>query len=269
MDLSRERYRLCVYLRFADLESALGEGPRKITLQKLRKCGKWATCHIYNEASVEGLGDKARMPSTGVSEKLPTGVAGSTSTLPVEPDAENAGPREGKRSSRRRTHGFTSEREPVVAEGATRAQKRALRDREYSSRRARESAAAAARLREESHDPNKARLRARFERTSNQFREQAEAAWDYLDEHPVRGPYEVPPPFQSGYVGQTPLRDRSHMRVRWAPPAPQTNFQRPSRHPGVCPSCGSILGRPHVVTCPVRLARRAARSEASASTEPD
>jgi len=97
MALARERYHLCVYLRFFDLESLLGEGPKKIFLQKLRRShdrtGRVKNCDIFGK----GVGDETPLISDKRKESVVRAeVAASTEkenlgeVLPNKQEVENS-----------------------------------------------------------------------------------------------------------------------------------------------------------------------------------
>jgi len=149
MDSSR-RYRLSVFLRFSDLQSELGEGPKKITLQRLRKVRSWPSCGPDEEIVVKEDGDALVEPDS--TEEVPIVREQAVELDPPErrivqdsdgiriipgpdlPDAENGSP--GPSHRRQVDYSFPREpRLPVQYDSVmSRREKRALREREYISR---------------------------------------------------------------------------------------------------------------------------------------
>jgi len=156
---SRERYQLGIFLRFSELESELGKGPKKIALRKLRKVRSWPSYVPDDKTSGEGFGDE---PCDGIriipSKELDVCVASSEGV--GQTTAEKANPGNRERSDTRRTASFFSSnasRQILTETGQSRREKRAVREKEYVSRRLSEFRQLAAVRKEQIHSASNPR----------------------------------------------------------------------------------------------------------------
>jgi hypothetical protein len=258
---SLERYRLGVFLRFSDLESVLGGGPKKKTLRKLRGVRSWPSCLRDDDARVKGTGDSPRS-IVEVDKEFDASVGEPTSPsekaiLSVEVESKlSVNPQIS--SSVRRTAPFSpaSLRVFEVVDGMSRREKRAVREKEYTTRRLSEFRAIAATRKEkfqQSPTPRGQSLLAKTNREVNRLIGRVEE----VEDTPVRYPNrEIPPPFQEANrpAGRKRPLPPGYLASRDGPlPLPKaskcmTKFgcSRPQGHKGNCDSGGK---------CPIRQSR--------------
>jgi len=290
--MNPERYRLAVFLRFADLESALGRSPKKIALQRLRKVRSWPSCGFDNDAFVEGTRE-GPLPLSEKEEEFNIGVTADPVTENVifdDPNVRRTAPIFSKNSHRKVSD--------VI--GQSRKDKRATREMEYTSRRLSEFRALAAKREEAFQKSRSPDVQSSLQKTRNQA-SQLEGSLDAILETPVRYPSrEIAPPaslvganrvsrnspIPSGYLGS---RDGPLLLSEAPRCMVKLGCKRPVRHRGVCdtsgmcpnrqggggccnrnvghggacvfvgwlcPDCGAPRGRPHLrLDCPTRIAR--------------
>jgi hypothetical protein len=191
MSRFQDNYRLETVRRFWELESQKGEGPLKKALHKLRKVHSWPSFVPANDACGKGTGDRPCPPPQGGEEVTPH--------VPSEPlvqqGSEKPDQDQGRGGCAASRWSKASCRSLPDMHGLARRDKRALREREYTSRRLAEFRSLRDRQRASREErPSDPVAQSKLDRTRNQINH-LEGRLDEVERPPAYRPgVRIPPP---------------------------------------------------------------------------
>lgn len=276
--------------RINELDSLAGEGPAKITLQKLRGVHNWESCGLHGDTSVKGLGDKPpALEPTPVWKEVSSGVAGLRPVDGTATFSENGRVRIDDSgisilppppTTRRPEPIPKGARDRTVTQGVQgRAARRAARELEYLNRKSYQLRGQASYYRAEARDlqrrhdvPSRSRA-GNYLKTAGRLAGIASGMEERADgiSVPGRDLYTDPPPPRPGRRALPAPRgfriegERlvSFAKIKERPPCTlTTNCKGGLGHSGSCdqfradcPECGSIIGTRHAELCGERFRR--------------